>query len=231
MVPTKEERSPSYVRYRTYSAHLRSVALGITCFLLGLIGGMGAVSHSQPYVGAALGYSHAEFPPSTNEGCWTCSTSYEQSTDAPQGMVFAGYQFKYLALELGAGSLSTYRCHNVGAFTSGPYDIRQEIDTRMSYVRGLVSYPMGNWKPFMSLGVARVTMKNHEYGYNDPSLQFVEQLNYDVRTKPLYGAGIVYDFGRVAVRAELTRVDTVAVSHWTAHQDVTAGWLGLIVKF
>lgn len=210
----------------------KQTVIGLTCFLLGILGGMGAISHSQVYVGAAVGYSEAKLPNSGNEGCWSCSTTYEKDLNALQGMAFAGYQYKNFALEAGVGSLSRMRFHNVGAFPStGPYNIRQEVDTRMVYLRGLASYPIGHWEPFISLGAARVTMKNHEWGYNDPSLAFVEQLNYDVRVRPIVGAGIAYDFGRVAIRSEFTRVNNVAVSHWTMYHDVTAAWLGLVVKF
>lgn len=182
---------------------------------------------AQPYTGAAVGYSKAYFPPTVNP--W--ATSYEQHTCAAQEIVFAGYQAGALALEVGGGSLSRYAAHNVGVAPSGPFNIRQEIATDMVYARALVGVPLGRWQPFASLGLARVSMRNYEYGYNDPSLQFVEHRNEDTRARPLVGAGITYALDeRLSLRAEATYITHIAVSHWTGEQNVLAAWLGLMVN-
>lgn len=204
-----------------------ALAVGFSCFLLGYVGGMLAVSHAQLYVGGSIGKSSAHLPPSSKE-CDDCSR-HQLDFVSPAALLFAGYEFnKYIAAEVGTGTLSSYRSHNMRTGS----DIQQEIDTRMAYVRGLASYPMGRFSPFASLGIARVSMKNHEFGRNDPSLDYVDQLNYDVRTRPLYGVGIRYDANEhVSLRAEVTQVNNVAKSHWTLEQNVTSVWLGILGRF
>ena len=179
--------------------------------------------HAQPYVGISVGYSYAKLPESSKE-CDNCSTHYLDAHAMPAN-VFAGYQTSRWAAEIGGGTLSAYHSHNVRPPL--PSDIKQDITTQQLYARGLYFLADGKPRPFVSLGAARVSMKNHEYGYNDPSLQHVEQVNYDVRTRPTFGAGVQYG----ALRAEITQVNHVAVSHWTLEQNVTAIWIGIREDF
>lgn len=203
----------------------KQVLLLAAGFIAGAIAVNAIPSRAQPYLGLSAGSSNAILPESSKE-CGNCIQS-EMHTRFPVYQAFAGYDFGLVAIEGGAGSLSGYRSHNIR--TTG--DIRQEIDTRDLYVRGLVFLSDGNLKPFASFGLARVSMKNHEYGWNDPSMKFVEQVNYDTRTRPIFGVGAMYRLSdRFSVRAEVTRITHVAVSHWTLEQNVNAAWLGLMVN-
>lgn len=196
--------------------------------LLGLLVAIAIGAFSEPYFGVAIGRSHASIP--SDDHCEGCSTN-EISFDATVGGGFVGYRAKWLAGEAGAGTLSGYSSHRVGPLPDGVMrDIRQEIWTSQIYLRAIAYAPkLLGVEPFASVGYTRVKMKNHEWGYNDPTRDFVEQVNYDTRTKPFFGAGIQAPLTeRVALRAELTHVRHVAVSHWTLEQNVTAAWLGLV---
>lgn len=184
--------------------------------------GIAAWPDDEFYVGAAAGTSSAELPASSRE-CGNCIHG-EMHTHAPVYQAFAGYDFGRFALEAGAGTLSGYRSHNIR--TTG--DIRQEIDTRDLFARGLFFLSTRDLRPFLSLGLARVSMKNHEYGWNDPSMKFVEQVNYDVRTRPIFGLGAEYSVTpKTALRVTATRINNVAISHWTLSQNVSSVWLGI----
>lgn len=206
----------------------KALLLLLIGFLAGAVAVNSIPSRAQPYIGGALGYSKAYFPPTVNP--W--ATAYEQHTAAPQAIAFAGYQAGPLAIEVGKGSLSRYASHNVGVAPTGPFNIRQEIATNMVYARALAGVPIGRWQPFVSAGLARVKMKNYEYGYNDPSLQFVEHRNDDTRTRPLLGAGLKYALNdHISLRAEATYITHIAVSQWTGEQNVMAAWVGISTKF
>jgi hypothetical protein len=179
---------------------------------------------SQPYVGAALGVSVAHLAP--HDWCSSCAATYERSDRATPSILYAGYARARWAVEAGAGSLSRFQAHNVGTLASGPYDITQRIETRQSYLRARYAFAAEPLQPFVSLGLARIAMKNHEWGYNDASRAFVEQRNTDVRVRPLFGAGVEYG----PLRLEISHVRHVAVSHWTLEQNVTALWLGVKVS-
>lgn len=184
---------------------------------------------AQPYAGVAIGGSKAKLPDQSRE-CADCSVHLYDNTFA-QAQVYAGYRRGAWAVEIGTGRLSKYRTHNVRP--PRPADIYQEIDTRRLYVQAMRFVSIGaGWEAFGAFGFARVTMKNHEYGYNDPSLQFVEQVNYDTRTKPMIGAGVQYRIDKtISARLELNRVNNVGVSYWTLHQDVKSIWLGVHSNF
>lgn len=205
---------------------MRNLNHDIALIAFGLLIGIGITSFSQPYIGAGVGTSNADLPASSRE-CGNC-THGEIHTHATVYQGFAGYDFGRFALEAGAGTLSGYRSHNVRTTS----DIRQEIDTRDLFARGLLFLSTGELRPFLSLGFARVTMKNHEYGWNDPSKKFVEQVNYDTRTRPIFGLGAEYSVApRTALRLEATRINNVAISHWTLSQNVTSAWLGVATRF
>ena len=201
-----------------------------------------SLAMAGPYAGISLGASRLALPVSLD--CPEC-THHDVATTAPIVQGFVGYAAGALALELGAGGLSRYRSHNVSSPRigvgipidsfgwDGARDIHQDIDTSMVYARAIVFAPLGErLRLFGSLGAGRVAMHNHEYGWNDPSHQFVEQVNYDVRTRPLVGLGLAYELREdLTARLEASRITNVGVSHWTLHQDVSALALALQYNF
>jgi hypothetical protein len=200
------------------------LALGLALGVL-IRAGFSQPQGGQLYLGAALGVSYARLAP--HDWCSSCATTYERSSRDTPAAIFAGYARGRWAAELGAGGLSRFESHNVGTLPSGPYDIRQSIETRQSYARALYMLAGEGPAAFVSLGLARVAMRNHEWGTNDPSRQFVEQRNTDVRMRPLLGLGVAWG----PLRLELTHVRHVAVSHWTLEQNVTAAWIGIQTRW
>lgn len=188
-------------------------------------------AQADAYLGLGVGRSRAAVQ-GADQSCAGCSIN-EVEEHSTVGEAFMGYRQKWLAAEFGMGSLSHYRSHRVGPAADTPFrDIHQEIDTSQVYLRAIAYAPkMFGIEPFASLGYARVKMKNHEWGCNDGfACTFVEQVNYDTRTRPFYGLGFEMPLNRFAIRLETTYVREVAVSRWTLSQNVTAGWLGVIVR-
>lgn len=192
---------------------------------------IGFSGQAQTYLGFSIGNANAEFPDSTY-ACAQCS-KHDLNDSASVYKAFIGYRARNLAVETGFGSLSRYRSHNVGPLPDGvERDIHQDIDTQHTYLRGIAYKRLvPDVEVFASLGLTRVSMQNHEWGYNDPSQRFVEQKNDDIRYRPMYGLGLEAKFTKsTAMRVEATHIRNVAVSRWTLEHNVTSGWLGLVVK-
>lgn len=191
----------------------RSVGL----FLAGLVAGLAVAltinSFSQPYLGIRATASRQEVHAAANGCDFPTYTSCDDTTVSPN--LYAGYRFRAWAVEAGGGPLGYRSAHNV----SSSFDITQDISTRHLYVAGLRHF--GSFH--VLAGLARVDMQNHEYGWNDPSKQFVEQSNRSSTIQPIFGLGARYAIDeKFALRADILRIQHVARSHWTGSSDVTA---------
>lgn len=142
------------------------------------------------------------------------------------GNVFAGYSFGVWAVEAGGGPLGQFNSEDI----SNTFDIKQQITTEHFFVAVLRHFRFGAFSINGRLGVSRVAMKNHEYGFNEngPNQDFQES---SAATAPMFGGGAAYAFGRIAVRADLFRINNVARSFHAENSDITTFALGLQYSF
>ena len=130
--------------------------------------------------------------------------------------MYAGYSFKYLDVEVGGGPLGRRYSHNV----SSTFDIHQDDYTNYIYGGVLPEYRMQNFGVHAIVALARVKMKNHEYGSNEngPNQEYI---NYATDTAPMLGVGFGYAVAkRVALRFDFFRINNVAKSSHTNSRDV-----------
>jgi hypothetical protein len=139
--------------------------------------------------------------------------------------VYVGYTTNTWSLEVGAGPLGSRSSHNVGR----GFDIQQIIETKHVYGAVLHHWQFGRFSPHVLLGLSRVSMKNHEFGFNETGAAV--QLNYSHTSAPMLGGGGTYRFAKVDLRAEAFRIANVARSIWTNSSDVTAVSVGVQYRF
>lgn len=177
---------------------------------------------AQFYAGASLLYTRQHVSDLGRAGF-----SYPIHEWYPTGNLFIGYASGRWAVELGWGPLSQFRSENI----STTFDVKQDIKTKYEHVAVLGRVPFDRgFKMFGKLGISRVTMTNHEYGFNEngPNQDFRES---STAYAPIFGGGVTYDFRPVTLRAEVFWINNVARSSHAEHSDITAYVLGLQYNF
>lgn len=201
----------------------KQVLFGTTWLLAGLLIGIAGSNFAQPYLGVRVLQS-TQKPVGTGHNC--DYATYISCNDRFRTLnLYGGYSFGNFALEAGGGSLGRRTAHNV----STQYDIHQDIDTKHIYAAGLYRFYMGKISPHILVGVDRVWMDNHEYGWNvnGPNQ---EQRNSSFATRPLIGTGLSYSLGKAELRADVFMLKKIACSHWTGTSDVLAVSIGVQVN-
>jgi hypothetical protein len=186
-------------------------------YMLALTALVAPLAFAQPYVGARALQSTQQ-PNGTGHDCGY--STYASCNDHLRTLnLYGGYAFGHWALEAGGGPLGKRVSHNV----SPTYDIVQNIQTKHVYLAGV-----RNFGPFHALlGLSRVSMKNHEYGWNSAGPN-QDQLNYSTTTQPIFGGGAHLKLtDSVSARFDIFRINHVARSHWTGSSNITAFAIGL----
>lgn len=163
-------------------------------------------AYAQPYAG--LRFSDTRLQPNIAASARIGST-YE--VHEGQGVVglYGGYARGAWSVEIGGGELAKRESNNVSA----TYDIRQDISSSYVYAGLLRHWHYGHWSAHAMLAAARVSFKNHEYGWNETGP--AENLNYGADRAPMYALGAGYDFGRLTLRADAFVIRDVIRSWWT----------------
>ncbi len=203
-------------------------AVGMSICVWALIFGLVSYARAGEYIGVGLNHSRQVIDTSVgNAGTYGSQYDYSETDQNLQGYI--GYSWGRWAAEFGGGGLGLVSAHNV---EPGKFDIQQDIETRFVYLQAVYSFPVTSRLALRaSAGVARVWMKNHEYGCN-PCPGFVEQVNYSVATRPIVGVGLrlaVTD--ALALRLDVAHMRNVAESHWTLSSDVTTALASVQVGF
>ena len=175
-----------------------------------------------PYLGGSVLYTRQHVSDIGRSG-----DAYPIHEWTTTGNLFVGYASGAWALELGGGPLSRFYSENI----SQTFDVKQEIRTKHVYITALGHVRLdGAFKAFGRLGVSRVTMTNHEYGFNENGS------NQDFRESttsyaPMFGGGLSYTYHSVTVRLEAFWINNVARSSHAEHSDISAYGLGLQYNF
>lgn len=195
----------------------KQTAIGLTCFLLGILGGMGAIGHSQVYVGGSLGNAHQYGIGNQPDGGShsQCSSTYEKQHQ-PVGAAFLGYRFKYVGAEIGSGTLFHSSFGGDCPWSLGTQDVKASY--RYARLNGYIPLPGGfDLVPF--IGRAFVKFTNYEVqDYRAPYLEpeHATNLTTGQRVSPLFGVGVEKRLGDWMVRVEAQQVNKVAEDYWTA---------------
>jgi hypothetical protein len=176
---------------------------------------------AEPYVGLRLQYS-AQVPNTLGP---TVGPIYDVDDRLLTLGLYAGYSFERWSVEVGGGPLGSRTAHNVGS----TFDITQIIETKHVYGNVMYRWRLGQFSPYLLLGLSRVTMKNFEYGFNETGPAVQE--NYSSTTTPMLGGGVAYALGKCELRVDVFRINNVAQSIHTNSSDVFAGSVGIHYRF
>ena len=192
------------------------------CILGGLLACLCTSAVAEPYIGFRVFRSEQEINTWGRTGdSHTVQDTYWRFN------AYAGYSFKYLALEVGGGPLG----RNWTDETSNTFSIQQNVETWHRYAGLLPKVRV--WKDveaFAILAMSRVHMKNREYGTNENGPN-QENVTYATDTCPMLGLGIAYAVKKVTFRLEWFRINNVAKEFHTNSSDVIVYSLGMQYGF
>jgi hypothetical protein len=176
--------------------------------------------------GVYVGARNLSSSQSVNGSAPRTGPTYDVEGNTNAAQLYVGYTVRGWSLEGGAGALSARSSHNV----STSFDIRQDIETRITYLALRREIAFGPVSLGVLAGMARVTMRNHEYGWNENGPD-QDWHNTTAERVPLFGLSAAYGVEHAVMRVELLRVNNIARSPWTRSSDVTAIAVGLHYTF
>jgi hypothetical protein len=207
----------------------KQTVIGLTCFLLGLVGGLGAVSHSQVRLEASVGRCEAK---GKDQGQWWTDMGAEMVSEKIQSSCYQvgvselthrisslslGWRASYV--DLGALSIGEEAFGGVGPQPHW-------TATGSGYVRG-VSFGAIAEKPF---GYWKLTAEGGFLGYQSGWEAVAYHVSHDVSVEAnpgsktgtafYYGAGLGYTRKKLTLEASFRRYPTINFNTVAPNADV-----------